>query len=362
MRKEIKINRGNYEVFVVDFIDGNLSPDETAVFMKFLEKHPDIEEEVRGLSEISITGAPDTYKEKTILKKQEIASVNNITESNYEEAFFAYHEGDMVDSEKIDVEKFLGLNPQLKEEFTLHSNLYVKPDTAIIYNNKLSLRKRTYYIPASVWSAAAVIILLLGWWFTTSEDGNIQRQQSTINTILAKSTGSIPSANYTESNIPVRYSKAIETDIIEGEDYQRETFYFTSLSTRKFDGNSLGSYDYTNILDQKTDYKIYLVTADDSNLDNSAADIKKKSLFASIVSNQWKKLTGSVSEINTTPTKPDDPTYVRVIDQSIKVFNTITGSETLTSKTYNSEGELTGYQVEGRELLLSRNANSGSVE
>jgi len=51
-----------------------------------------------------------------------------------------------------------------------------------------------------------------------------------------------------------------------------------------------------------------------------------------------------------------------VLDKSLLVFNTITGSETDRVRTYNTEGELTSFQIEGQEVLLSRRFPEKSVQ
>jgi hypothetical protein len=87
-----------------------------------------------------------------------------------------------------------------------------------------------------------------------------------------------------------------------------------------------------------------------------------KGLLAKVFGRQIEKITRNRKIKINNPNKTSDPTYVKVIDKGLLVFNTITGSETATIKTYNRDGQLTGYQVEGHEVLLSRNITANSFE
>jgi hypothetical protein len=49
-----------------------------------------------------------------------------------------------------------------------------------------------------------------------------------------------------------------------------------------------------------------------------------------------------------------DPAFVRALDQSITVINTLTGNESELVKTYDEEGNLTRYEYEGETISWSR--------
>ena len=48
--KAVKINRENYALFAVDYIDGSLNSVQAAAFLSFLDENPDLKEEFNGLS------------------------------------------------------------------------------------------------------------------------------------------------------------------------------------------------------------------------------------------------------------------------------------------------------------------------
>ncbi len=361
MKKGVEINKENYEFFVVDYLEGNLSTEVISLFDSFLMDNPEIAEEIVGLSEVVLETSQQEYHEKHTLKKTEIQETAGINELNYEDKFIGFHEGDLSASEQNKVDLFLVANPDLKKEFGLVGKVKLSPDTKVHYSDKASLKKRRLVLPYYISSAAAILILL-GWWYFGIDQKNDTRDIILISGISPQQESVITSLTPDSYNIKVRTINVIPINFIEESEYiLRHDNHLSALNSRKFDDEFVSIWDFARILDQNSDFTTLLVSADESIPDQNKV-VKKQSLFTSIVSNQWKKLTDGISNVNTSPTKTDDPTYVKVIDQSIRVFNTITGSETYTSKSYDSDGKLTGYQVKGRELMLSRNTRAGSVE
>lgn len=69
MKEKFEINISNYENFVVDYLDGNLSVDEVLCFEEFLLENPIIREEIKDLETVVLS--PDTidFDRKDFLKK-----------------------------------------------------------------------------------------------------------------------------------------------------------------------------------------------------------------------------------------------------------------------------------------------------
>ena len=68
----MKINRNNYEAFLIDFLDGTLDAVLVAELMLFLEANPDIREEFDGIEDVSLESQNIHFTEKDFLKKTEI--------------------------------------------------------------------------------------------------------------------------------------------------------------------------------------------------------------------------------------------------------------------------------------------------
>ena len=167
----MKINRDNYEIFIVDYFDGNLNPEKVSELMNFLEKNPEIKEEFAGYEVVEF--APDKkiiFENKNKLKKEIITEVNKINEKNYENYFIAKLENDLSENETADFEKFLLSNPHLNSQFQLFLKTKLQADETIVFENKTSLKK--YVFPLSIKkilyysvSIAASILILWGIFF-----------------------------------------------------------------------------------------------------------------------------------------------------------------------------------------------------
>lgn len=162
----MKINRNNYEQYFIDYLDGRLSAAMAMELSKFLDKNPDLKEELESFENINVN-LQDSYNfsEKENLKKTVIQSSGKITSKNYNNYFIAFHEGDLSTEEQAEVNTFIALNPQLRAEFKLFGASYLQTNETIVFANKKDLKKYPFWIVKTWYKAvgvAASIILLIG--------------------------------------------------------------------------------------------------------------------------------------------------------------------------------------------------------
>jgi hypothetical protein len=69
MTKNI-VNMENYEIFLMDYFDNNLSEESVAALMLFLDQHPEIKEEASGLFDFTLI-PEDISFDKESLKKSD---------------------------------------------------------------------------------------------------------------------------------------------------------------------------------------------------------------------------------------------------------------------------------------------------
>ncbi len=349
MKKGININ--NYESYVIDFLDGTLTPEDVKMFMEFLSDNPQIAADIDGLNEARIN--PDTivFEKKHELEKASVNPYGSINELNYDEYFIGYHDGDLNEKEANNVLNFIDINKKLKDEFLLHGKLKIQPDEKVIYPHKEDLKKRNIIPIIRFTSVAATIILLLGWAYSIFFVSSFERSHVYISKVRT-----------IEGKLDVR-SEVMYIDLVLNEDMalpdipeeqisQREIIDLAVVDSRSINEELVNVYDFARITSNNLYVYDQQIVSADNNLQDNKND--KRSLLASVISNQWNKISNRFVRSNNRSTSKDDPTYVQVLEKSIIVFNTITGSETATSKTYSSDGQLTSYQVEGRELVLNR--------
>ena len=100
-----KINRNNYEIFFLDYHEGNLAEDKKQELFLFLNENPDLKNEFESFEMLELPPAVVFYDDKKSLKKE------LITEENYQQYLIAKLEGDITKEEQNELNKFLFQHP-----------------------------------------------------------------------------------------------------------------------------------------------------------------------------------------------------------------------------------------------------------
>lgn len=154
----MKITRDNYEVFFLDYLEGNLQEPDMDQFLDFLEQNTDLKDELRSFERISL---PD---ETTVMPGKE--NLYKTIEEGKEAAgnkFVAFLEGDLDEAERKRFESHLAEHPEQQKEYALFEKTRLKPDPAIHFANKRKLYKKPASVVAMNWAARAAAVLVLAW-------------------------------------------------------------------------------------------------------------------------------------------------------------------------------------------------------
>jgi len=365
MKNNIDINRANYEEYVIDYLEGSLNTFERDCFDDFLGNNPDIKEEISSVNDITLKADKNIFSKKDNLKKRPIISINSINEDNYEEYFIANYENDLSDEEKKTLSQFLNKNPNLKQEFEIHNKLKLVPVGDVIFSDKNLLKQKSKLSPVWYSAAAALIILFTSYWFLFDQQPASRERFTSVNKIIPKAiSNSLSSETIPKFDPQFRQLSIIpasDDDILKG---KREEMLLAYVESKRINIQLVNVDDFALIIEhEKSNLLTVTENIDNGILANAKVNSKSdKGLIASIFNNQIKKLGSKLGFKKKESKKSGDPTYVQLIDKGLTVFNTITGSETSTVKSYNMYGELTSYQVEGREVLLSKNQSSKSSQ
>ena len=142
----MNIDKNNYEAFFLDFHEGNLSPKQVADLYLFLSQHPELKKEFEDFEHIMLEdfSAP-VFENKDSLKK-------NITADNRKEYFVRAIENTLDLAELALLNQFLKAHPEFLTEFKLFEKTKLQANTAIIFDDKTSLKQLTakdnYFISA----------------------------------------------------------------------------------------------------------------------------------------------------------------------------------------------------------------------
>ncbi|MGF1584683.1 MAG: hypothetical protein ACFCUM_05140 [Bacteroidales bacterium] len=140
------INRENYEAFLLDLMEGNLSVDQENILRRFLKENPDLNVEdihtdLRLPDNVKIPVSGISFPMKEELKKGGLAS--EINAGNYEQFCIARLEGDLSAHSVSRLDKFLSENPGFGKSAGKFVHTILKADKSVIFPDKNALRKGT---------------------------------------------------------------------------------------------------------------------------------------------------------------------------------------------------------------------------
>lgn len=164
----MNINRYNYEEFFLLYVDNELTKAERAEVEAFVHDNPDLEEELVMLRQTTLRpDAAITFQGKQDLLKPENAGF--INETNYEEFFILYVDGELPPAARREVEAFAATQPHLQQELNLLQQTKLEPEQEVVFPDKSVLYKQPEKERPIIFMAwqravavAAMILLALG--------------------------------------------------------------------------------------------------------------------------------------------------------------------------------------------------------
>ena len=158
------INKENYEAYFLDYIEGNLSQEDTDMLLLFLDRNPELKNELEGFGSISLTPTSASFDINS-LKKVDLVN-DTINESNFEEFAIATVENELNASKQRELQSAIQSNPSLEKEFGLVSKTLLKAKTYIKHPDKSELKKSIpLFIPFLRYGSVAAILLLMIYFF-----------------------------------------------------------------------------------------------------------------------------------------------------------------------------------------------------
>ena len=132
------IDRSNYEIWFIDWLDGNLTDTEAKQILHFLEDNPDLKEEFNGLTFIRLNPVNDSFADKGHLKK----TYSDLSTSQFEYLSIAYLENDLSPEQKDELKEITDSDPEKKILFELIQKMKLLP-VSLSFKNKNRLIRRT---------------------------------------------------------------------------------------------------------------------------------------------------------------------------------------------------------------------------
>lgn len=153
-----KINIQNYEAYLLDYMEGNLSKNDIAALRAFVVSHPELNIDLNELELVELYTERLKFDDKEGLKKSPSQLIS-------EEQYVDFIENNLSAEEKNRITALRNLYPEVNKELSLYEKTIVRADTSIIFENKEQLKKETKIIrlfSRQTLSMAAAITLLIG--------------------------------------------------------------------------------------------------------------------------------------------------------------------------------------------------------
>ncbi|MGM0504104.1 MAG: hypothetical protein ACQESQ_05745 [Bacteroidota bacterium] len=134
-----EINRHNYEIYCMDYLDGNLSPSQEELLWLFLKENPDLKQELEEFESIHIPSHEQEFPGKQQLKKSILLDENQ--SSIFDELCISYIEGDLSLKGKAALNEYLNSNPQKAQALKIYKQTKFQADSFILFPEKEKLKK-----------------------------------------------------------------------------------------------------------------------------------------------------------------------------------------------------------------------------
>src|SRR5688500_12602385 len=131
----MNISKNNYEIFFIDYYDGNLNADQTAALFLFLESYPELKEEFENFSPIILEASDIQFPDRDSMKKED----ENISDTG--QLLVAELEGDITPAEQLLLDNIVAAQPAYKKDREIYKATISVPDYSIVYPDKRTLKK-----------------------------------------------------------------------------------------------------------------------------------------------------------------------------------------------------------------------------
>ena len=129
-----RISIFNYEAFYLDYLEGNLSEEDTQMLLQFLEEHPECRMEEEDLF-ILDDEAPMTYSGKNNLKQVDEAGPIGL--DNVEHFMIADAEGLLDESKTAELNAVVAENQELEQTRKRYNAVYYTADESLVFGGEI---------------------------------------------------------------------------------------------------------------------------------------------------------------------------------------------------------------------------------
>ena len=344
------ISKDNYEIWMMDYLDGNLSDSDQELLLQFLEENPHLKEELNGLDNTILSPINETFNDKTGLLKSQ-ADEYQIEYSEYI-AIKEVEEG--LDKDELKWKKdYLNENSEHSKLFLLYTKTLLKADQTIRYQFKGSL-KRVKLIPAlkvssiKRISAAAAIALLL----SVGTLPFLKKSADNIQTVAVNDTPSLITMPKIKKGKVDNSKNNVEEKSIAAKKVHAEKVKTSSKIIQKEKSNNSSNIDRREEINLTPLQNMGIEPIKSHRL--NAYEVGLNNMMPIIIANNLEKkekeYLAMKSHVNEESQRLSRS--ARAIVSGVKVINFLAGNETTMKKVVNEDGQLVAYQVESDNISI----------
>lgn len=157
----MKPDRTNYEIWLIDYLDGNLGNERERELLLFLDENPDIREELSDMMSYKTEPSFGKFINKSSLKK----SAEDLSELQFEMLSVAASENDLSEDQRSEFDEIIAGSPEKRKTYEQIKGIKLNAP-AVKFSFKSRFKKLTIpqkifrYSVISISAAAAVLILV----------------------------------------------------------------------------------------------------------------------------------------------------------------------------------------------------------
>ncbi len=352
------ISLDNYEIWMLDYLDGNLSDSDEKLLLQFLDEHPHLKKELEGLDETILQPQDEVFDFKANLFKTS-AEEYNISQVDF--LAIKQLEDGLTAEEEVIKENYIKSDSKNNNTFESYKQTKLKADLSIRYAFKSSL-KRWVLMPSlkvntirRIGIAATIAILL-----SVSTFPFLKETSQNLQTVAVNDTPSLIGMpkKVSKTNSAIQTNTAKEIQKIKGAN--------VSAAERKvFNENAkseITSFRKTDTLNLKP---LHIKNAEPIHISSiNAYEVGLNHMMPIIIANNIEQSMQDNLAMNSQIEEQSQrlSRSSRAILGGLKVINFLSGNETTMKKFLNEDGQMVAYQLESDNIWLRQQIKNISLE
>jgi len=134
----MEINRSNYEIWFIDYLDGKLNDKQVELLNTFLSDNRDLKDELNEIMDIRLNPVEIKFSGKSVITKKPA----DISDIQFDYLCAGYVENNLSDEELNELNDILLNNPEKERNLDIFKKLKLTPPD-VRYRNKYKLLQRT---------------------------------------------------------------------------------------------------------------------------------------------------------------------------------------------------------------------------